>query len=248
MASPRRTRVDEPYGTVRSASFEGSYPRAVHVLLVEDDPKLGPLLARGLGESGHRVALRPTVAEARAFDPSATDLAIVDWMLPDGDGLEVCTLLRRADFDGPILMLTARGEVKDRVQALDLGVDDYLTKPFAMDELLARLRALGRRGPRLATFDVGPIHLDVGRRNAFAGGKLLDLTAREFDVLAYLARRPGHAVSKAELVENVWDAAEVVPNVVEVHVSRLRDKLAAHASMIETVRGTGYVLRLEVAQ
>lgn len=217
----------------------------MHILLVEDDRKLGWLLVRVLGSSGHTVALRPTVGEAKAFRGELLDLAIVDWMLPDGDGLEVCKHLRRADFEGPILMLTARGEIKDRVQALDLGADDYLTKPFDMDELLARVRALSRRAPRLAALDVGPIHLDMGRRNAFADGKLLDLTDREFDLLAYLARRRGQPVTKSDLVEHVWDAAEVVPNVVEVHVSRLRDKLGKHASMIETLRGTGYRMRTE---
>jgi DNA-binding response OmpR family regulator len=142
-----------------------------------------------------------------------------------------------------MLMLTARGEVHDRVHALDLGVDDYLTKPFAMDELLARLRALLRRPSMLAAVDVGEIHLDVGRRNAFAGGKLLELTGREFDLLLYLARRPEEPVTKVRLVQEVWDADEIVPNVVEVHVSRLRDKLGLHAWMIETIRGVGYRLR-----
>jgi DNA-binding response OmpR family regulator len=217
----------------------------VRVLLVEDDRTLGPLLERVLSANGYVVSLRATAADARAVRDAELDLAIVDWMLPDGDGVEVCTHLRRNDFDGPILMLTARGETKDRVQALDLGVDDYLTKPFAMDELLARLRALVRRGARITTLDLGDLHLDIGRRNAFALGKFLELTDREFDLLSYLARRPGDPVTKAELVENVWDAEEIVPNVVEVHVSRLRDKLGEHAWMIETLRGVGYRLRAE---
>ena len=217
----------------------------VRVLLVEDDRKLGPLLARVLTANGYSVALASTAAEAMACPGSDLDLAVVDWMLPDGEGLDVCTRLRRSDFDGPILMLTARGETKDRVHALDLGVDDYLTKPFAMDELLARLRALLRRAPRIGSLDAGAIHVDVGRRNAFAAGKLLELTERELDLLAYLARRPGRPVTKPELVENVWDADEIVPNVVEVNVSRLRDKLGEHAWMIETLRGVGYRLRTE---
>jgi DNA-binding response OmpR family regulator len=214
-------------------------------LVVEDDKKLGPLLVRVLSANGYTVMFRPTAAEAKAVRTSDLDLAVVDWMLPDGDGLDVCTHLRRSQFDGPILMLTARGETKDRVHALDLGVDDYLTKPFAMDELLARLRALLRRPPLIASLEVGPLHLDIGQRNAFIGGKLVELTAREFDLLAYLARRPGHAVTKIELVENVWDAGEIVPNVVEVHVSRLRDKLGDHAWLVETVRSVGYRLRAD---
>jgi DNA-binding response OmpR family regulator len=143
-------------------------------------------------------------------------------------------------------MLTARGEIKDRVQALDQGVDDYLTKPFAMDELLARLRALLRRPPAMTVLELGELHIDVARRNAFGDGKLLELTAREFDLLVYLARRGGEVVTKAQLIESVWDAQEIVPNVVEVHVSRLRDKLGDRAWMLETVRGVGYRLRAEL--
>jgi DNA-binding response OmpR family regulator len=220
----------------------------VRLLLVEDDRKLGPLLVRVLSSYGYAVALQVTLREAMAFPLGGLELAIVDRMLPDGDGLELCTILRRGGFDGPILMLTARGETKHRVQALDLGADDYLTKPFAIDELLARLRALSRRGPLSLDVDVGPLHLDMGRRNAFALGLLVPLTAREFDLLAYLARRTGHAVAKAELLENVWDADEIVANVVEVHVSRLRDKLGQHAWTVETVRGVGYRLRAEAPQ
>lgn len=219
----------------------------MRLLLVEDDPKLGPLLARVLGASGYTVTLAAAAAQARSVGGGDVDLAVVDRMLPDGDGLDVCTSLRRADFEGPILMLTAKSETKDRVHALDLGADDYLTKPFDMEELLARLRALLRRGPRIMSFDVGPLHFDVGRRNAFVRERLLELTGREFDLLAYLARRAGQTVSKAELVENVWEAGEVVPNVVEVHVSRLRDKLGAAAELIETVRGHGYRVSAEIS-
>ena len=217
----------------------------VRLLLVEDDPKLGPLLVRVLETSGYAVTLASDAAGAQAVRGTELDLAVVDRMLPDGDGLDVCTSLRRADFEGPILMLTARGETKDRVHALDQGADDYLTKPFDVEELLARLRALLRRGPRITTIDVGPLHLDIGRRIAFSRGRLLELTARELDLLTYLARRAEQVVPKVELVENVWDADEVVPNVVEVHVSRLRDKLGDDAELLQTVRGVGYCLRRE---
>lgn len=215
----------------------------MRLLLVEDDRKLGSILERVLSSHGYHVVRAINAAQATSADVTSIDLAVVDWMLPDGDGLQVCMHLRRADYEGPVLMLTARGETKDRVHALDLGADDYLTKPFEMEELLARLRALLRRGPRLAAMDVGPLHLDIGRRNAFAEGKFLALTAREFDLLAYLARRPGEVATKIELIENVWEADEIVPNVVEVHVSRLRDKLGEHAWTIETLRGAGYRLR-----
>lgn len=217
----------------------------VRVLLVEDDRKLGALLQRVLSANGYAVTLRPTAREAKASDGTELDVAVVDWMLGDGDGLEVCTHLRRVDYEGPILMLTARGETKDRVHALDLGVDDYLTKPFAMDELLARLRALLRRPRRIGGFDAGAIHIDIGRRLAFVSGALVELTGRELDLLVQLAKRAGTPVTKEELIERVWQADEIVPNVVEVHVSRLRDKLGDHAWMVETVRGKGYRLRTE---
>jgi DNA-binding response OmpR family regulator len=213
---------------------------SLRLLLVEDDPKLGRLLARWLGDNDYVVELVTDVAGGKRAAKGAFDLAVIDRMLPDGDGLEICTELRRSDFEGPILILTARGETKDRVHGLDFGADDYLTKPFELDELLARLRAILRRGPRIATFEAGPIHVDVGRRNAFAHGRLLPLTERELDLLAYLARRDGQLVTRAELVEQVWPAGEVVANVVEVHISRLRDKLGADAALIQTVRGQGY--------
>ena len=214
----------------------------VQLLFVEDDLKLGALLQRVLQDNGYGVTLCRSVAAVRGGAPFEQELAIVDWMLPDGDGLEVCTLLRRGGFAGPILMLTARGETKDKVHALDLGVDDYLTKPFELDELLARLRALSRRGASVLSLDAGPIHIDVAKRYAFVRGRLLDLTARELDLLAYLVKRAGTTVSKAEIAENLWEAGESMWNVVEVNVSRLRDKLGADASLLETVRGQGYRL------
>lgn len=215
----------------------------MRLLLVEDDLKLGALLERVLQDHGYDVTLCRSVGAVRAGRFEEHELAVVDWMLPDGDGLEVCTLLRRASFVGPIMMLTARGETKDKVHALDLGADDYVTKPFELDELLARLRALARRGAQLLTLDAGPIHVDVAKRFAFARGRFLDLTARELEVLTYLVRRAGQTVSKAELAEAVWEAGEAMWNTVEVNVSRLRDKLGDDAVLLETVRGRGYRLR-----
>lgn len=211
------------------------------LLLVEDDRKVGHLLVEVLATHGYEVTLAPTVRDALAHR-SEFEIAVIDWMLPDGDGVQVCTALRRADFDGPVMFLTARGEIKDRVHALDFGADDYLVKPFDIDELLARLRALTRRGPRIACLDVGPIHIDLMRRYAFVHKQLLDLAPREFDLLTYVARHPGKVIAKDELVTNVWQADEIVPNVVEVNISRLRTKLGTEARMLQTVRGAGYVL------
>ncbi|HEY2370007.1 MAG TPA: response regulator transcription factor, partial [Polyangiaceae bacterium] len=175
------------------------------LLLVEDDRKVGHLLTSVLAAHGYDVTLAATAREALGHR-SELDLAVIDWMLPDGDGVEVCTSLRRADFEGPVLFLTARGEIKDRIHALDFGADDYLVKPFDIDELLARLRALTRRGPRIACLDVGPLHIDLMRRYAFVHKRLLDLAPREFDLLTYVARRAGKVVAKDELVTNVWQA------------------------------------------
>jgi DNA-binding response OmpR family regulator len=213
----------------------------VKLLLVEDDRKVGRLLSEVLTSHGYEVALVASARDALRHGPDI-DIAVIDWMLPDGDGVDVCTALRRADFDGPVLFLTARGETKDRVHALDFGADDYMVKPFDIDELLARLRALVRRGPRIACLDVGPIHIDLMRRYAFVHKQLLDLAPREFDLLTHLARRAGKVVAKDDLVTNVWQADEIVPNVVEVNISRLRAKLGHEAQMLQTIRGAGYVL------
>jgi DNA-binding response OmpR family regulator len=217
----------------------------VKILLVEDDPKLGPLVRRALESDHHDVTLAPAAKEARECDLPRYDVAVVDWMLPDGDGLELCTRLRRNEFEGAILMLTCRGETKDRIAALDAGVDDYLTKPFAMGELLARVRALGRRGKSIRGIDVGPLHIDVWNRNVFADGVLLaPFSSKELDLLLYFARRPNRVLTKAELGDAIWEGETTASNLMQVAISRLRDKLDRHASMLETVRGEGYRLRV----
>lgn len=217
----------------------------VKILVVEDNKKLARFLKRALVEEGYvvdEVADGATAIEqAQAI---AYDLVVLDWMIPEMDGLSVCRALRSRGSSVAILMLTARGEVPERIAGLDAGADDYLTKPFDLGELLARVRALGRRGAGAeVTLRVGPLVIDRGDRRALLDGKRLDLTPREFALLAYLAREAGRVVPRTELLAKVWETAfDPGSNVIEAHVKNLRDKLGAHAAMIDTVRGVGYRL------
>ncbi|HEU4406379.1 MAG TPA: response regulator transcription factor [Polyangiaceae bacterium] len=217
------------------------------VLLVEDDPQLAELLDRVLTEEGHALDLCKTLGEARAKAGAGPyDVVVLDWMLPDGEGLTLCDELRRAGVLTPILMLTARGEVQDRVLGLRTGADDYLVKPFDIDELLARLFALTRRAVPPAVFRHGGLEIDRLAREARVQGRKVDLTQREFALLARLADDVGRAVPRAALFEGVWQLRfDPGSGVLEVHVSRLRDKLGEYAWMVETVRGVGYRLRTE---
>jgi two-component system OmpR family response regulator len=172
------------------------------------------------------------------------DVILLDVMLPGRDGFEVCRHLRDHDVWSPTLMLTARGGIEDRVRGLDSGADDYLVKPFSFDELLARIRALLRRGgrPRPAVLTVGELRLDPATRRAWSRRQELSLTAREFALLELLMRNPGDVLSRFELLEHVWDAGyEHRSNVIDVYIGYLRDKIGTDA--IETVRGAGYRLR-----
>jgi DNA-binding response OmpR family regulator len=214
------------------------------VLVVEDDKKLAGLLSRALIEEGYDVEV---TGEAATVVERATTgsygLVVLDWMLPDVDGVTVCQRMRAARVATPVLMLTARGDVKDRVAGLDAGADDYLVKPFEIEELLARIRALGRRGVGNTKLTCGTLEVDRVARQVRIGGATLALTAREYGILVYLVENEGKAVSRAELLHNVWETThDPGTNVVEVHVSRLREKLGAHAATIETVRGQGYRL------
>jgi DNA-binding response OmpR family regulator len=219
----------------------------VKVLIVEDDPQLAGLLGRMLGEEGYASDLCKTLAEAREKASSgAYDVVVLDWMLPDGEGLLLCEEMRRAGVFTPVLMLTARGEVHDRVLGLRTGADDYVVKPFDIDELLARIFALTRRAARAAVFRHGELEIDRLAREARVQGARLDLTQREFSLLARLADDVGRAVPRAALFEGVWHLRfDPGSGVLEVHVSRLRDKLGDYAWMVETVRGVGYRLRTE---
>jgi DNA-binding response OmpR family regulator len=222
----------------------------VKALIVEDDAKVARLLSRVLQEEGFVVDTCASAADAITYGGSLSyDLMVLDWMLPEGSGLDVCRTLRRRGISAPIIMLTARGEVAERVLGLEAGADDYLCKPFHVDEFLARVHAVLRRSQgTVSRFVVGPLEIDRPRRAATLRGAPLDLTAREFTLLAYLAQRAGQVVSRTELLAHAWEARfDPGSNLVEVHVSRIRDKLGADAGCIETVRGQGYRLRAEGA-
>ena len=221
----------------------------MRLLLVEDDVKLVRALQRGLQREGYAVDLAGTgdeaLARAQAYD---YDALVLDVMLPGTDGFEVCSELRRSERWMPVLMLTARDHVKDRIRGLDAGADDYLVKPFDFGELLARLRALIRRGPseRPAVIEVGDLRVDPAAHVVTRAGREVELTPREFDLLLFLARRAGEVVPRTELLEHVWDDAEdSSTNVVDVYVGYLRRKLERpfrRRRLIRTVRGVGFVL------
>jgi two-component system OmpR family response regulator len=220
----------------------------MRLLLVEDDVKLTRALGRGLEREGYDVEVAGTGDEAleRATDADF-DAVVLDVMLPGLDGFEVCEELRRRKRFVPVLMLTARGEVADRIRGLDGGADDYLVKPFDFGELLARLRVLVRRGPteRAPVLAVGAIRLDADALRVTRAGRPVELTRREFAVLELLARHAGTVVPRARLLEEVWDGdPDVSPNVVDVYVGYLRKKLErpSQPRLIRTVRGVGFVL------
>ena len=218
------------------------------VLLVEDEPRLAELVARELEAAGYAVRhARDGAGALRLFAEAPPDLVLLDWMLPGMDGLEVLRRLRQGSAV-PVLMLTARAEEVDRVVGLEVGADDYLTKPFAVSELFARVRALVRRGPaaRPPHLSVGDVVLDPSTHKATRAGRDLDLTPKAFALLEYLMHRPGEVVSRAELLEHVWDFAyDGSSNVVDAYVSRVRDAVDRpfEDAVIETVRGVGYRLR-----
>jgi len=216
----------------------------VKVLVVEDDAKLSRFLVRVLVEEGFEADACGAGAQALTqASPGTYDLIVLDWMLPDIDGLSVCRQLRQSGLSTPILMLTARGELRDRVLGLETGADDYLVKPFEVEELVARIRSLVRRASGLAKLTVGPLEIDRIEREVRVHGERLDLTTREYVLLMDLVHHAGNPVSRMELLARVWGMSfDPGSNLVEVHVSRLRDKLGDAAWMVETVRGAGYRL------
>lgn len=215
-------------------------------LVVEDDSALAQFLGRVLDEEGQQAVLVGTLRDARvALEKQAFDAVVLDWMLPDGDGTELCEELAGRPASPPVLMLTARGEVADRVRGLRSGADDYLVKPFEVDELVARLEALQRRA-RGGELRVGDLVIRLLPQRAWLGGAALDLRGKEFALLTRLAQELDRPVSRATLLLDVWGLRfDPGSGVLDVHVSRLRDKLGDESWRVETVRGVGYRLRRE---
>jgi two-component system, OmpR family, response regulator len=223
----------------------------VRILIVEDEPKMADVLRRGLTRAGLAVDAVELGGDA-LIRAGATqyDAIVLDAMLPDIDGVEVCKRLRANRVWSPVLMLTARSGVPDRVGGLDAGADDYVAKPFAFDELLARLRALARRGPveRPPVLEVGDLRLDPAGHRAWRGDTLLDLSAKEFALLEIFMRHPGQVLSRFTLLEHAWEGDyENRSNVVDVHIRCLREKLDRPfgQNSLQTVRGVGYRLHAE---
>ncbi len=221
----------------------------MRVLVVEDELKMASLLRRGLVEEGYAADVAHTGDDALwMVGATEYDAVVLDLMLPGADGFEVCRRLRKSGIWAPILMLTARDAVEDRVAGLDAGADDYLQKPFSFAELLARLRALVRRGAveRPSVLEVGDLRLDPATRQAWRDETEIHLSPKEFALLETFMRRPGQVLSRYQLLEHAWDFAyENRSNVVDVYVRYLRDKIDRPfgRSSLETVRGAGYRLR-----
>jgi two-component system copper resistance phosphate regulon response regulator CusR len=225
----------------------------MHILIVEDEEKMAKALRTGLEADQFSVSVAHTGEEGFFLASTETyDLVILDLMLPLRDGMEVLAALRQKGVSVPVLILTSKDAIKDRVRGLDAGADDYLVKPFAFSELLARIRALLRRGkPELGDrLRLADLEMDASGRKAFRDGKELILTAREFDLLEYLLRQQGRVVSREMLARDVWqETARYTPldNVIDVHIAHLRRKLDEpfKKKLLHTVRGVGFVLREE---
>ncbi|UCE21064.1 MAG: response regulator transcription factor [Candidatus Aminicenantes bacterium] len=223
----------------------------MHILVIEDEPKVAKAIREGLESENYQVTVAATgedgyfLATTQAFD-----LILLDLMLPGRSGLEILTALRKQKCQTPVLILTARDAVEDRVEGLDTGADDYVVKPFAFPELLARIRALTRRGrPEQALrLKLADLELDCVTRKVNRGKQEIDLTAKEFDLLEYLLRHQGHVVSREMLARDVWKVtsrATPLDNVIDVHIARLRQKVDApfKKKLLKTIRGVGFVLK-----
>ena len=233
-------------------SFHGHWFN-MRLLIVEDEPKVAAALKEGLEAEGYQVTLAQT-GEEGFFQASARtfELIVLDIMLPGRDGLEVLSTLRRQDNATPVLLLTARDAVEDRVSGLDAGADDYLIKPFAFEELSARIRALLRRNKpeSVSALKIGGLQIDTVKRIIVRDGQRIDLTAREFELFEYLARNYGRVVSRELLARDVWqETARATPldNVIDVHIARLRRKIddPFDTKLLHTIRGVGFMLNEE---
>lgn len=221
----------------------------MRVLIAEDEKKIADFIKRGLKEEGYAADIAHTGPEALSLaEENPYDLLLLDVMLPGLDGLAVCSGLRASGFAAPILMLTAKDRVEDKVKGLDSGANDYLTKPFAFDELLARIRALLRAKPadHSTVLNAGDIELDLAAHKASRAGRELDLSAKEFSLLEYLLRNKDKIVTRTMIAEHVWDINfDTGTNVIDVYINYLRRKLEKSPSkkVIHTVRGKGYLLK-----
>ena len=230
-----------------------AYDLDMRVLLVEDDTRIAHFVAKGLREQSYAVDVAVTGEDALYQVAINTyDLVILDVMIPAPDGFAVCKELRRTGHRMPVLMLTARDAVEDRIEGLDRGADDYLTKPFEFRELLARLRALLRRPSALqpATLSVADLVIDTAGQAVLRGGKSISLTAKEYALVEFLARNAGRVVGRAEIAEHVWDEEfDPFSNLIEVYVNRLRRKIDTKGAkpLLHTRRGAGYILSSDVS-
>lgn len=220
----------------------------MRILLVEDESDAAAVLAKGLREHAYAVDIASDGRQAlNLVATNDYDLIVLDLLLPRIDGLEVCRQIRSDGFTTPVLMLTARGEPDQRVEGLDVGADDYLPKPYHFPELLARVRALLRRGPALASavLHVEDLEIDTRAQQVRRAGRAIQLTTKEFALLEYLARRQGEVVGRADIAEHVWDDSfDPLSNLIEVYIQRLRRKIddGESVKLIQTRRGAGYCL------
>jgi two-component system copper resistance phosphate regulon response regulator CusR len=223
----------------------------VHILVIEDEPKVAKAIREGLESENYQVTVAATGEDGYFLATSqAFDLILLDLLLPGRSGLEILTALRNQKCQTPVLIITARDAVEDRVEGLDTGADDYVVKPFAFPELLARIRALTRRGrPEQALrLKLADLELDCVTKKVSRGKQEIDLTAKEFDLLEYMLRHQGHVVSREMLARDVWKVtsrATPLDNVIDVHVARLRQKVDApfQKKLLKTIRGVGFVLK-----
>lgn len=225
-----------------------------HILIIDDDEKITSMLQRGMAFEGYEVSVaNKAQAGLDMLAEKRPDVVVLDIMMPEMDGWEVCRRIREGGSDVPILMLTAKDDVQDRVRGLDLGADDYLIKPFALEELFARIRALLRRNKEETEqteqrLTYGDIVMDIASREVFRDGKSIEMTTKEFDLLHLFMLNPNRVLSRDQLMERIWGydfSGE--SNVLEVYVALLRQKLESHGGkrVIQTIRGAGYVLRGE---